>query len=118
VYYIRGERKLKFQVQSAPGGKLEKYGCILTLPAEKSKQELGRFLLEVERIDALTQLDPEAAFATLPDAENLPTNHPARLAVVHARTDHRQARILADLLIELRTGVDADIIRQMARRRR
>jgi hypothetical protein len=113
--YVRGERKLKFQVQSAPKGRKDKYGCTLVMREDPDKQRMQGFLLDVERMDTLAQLDPPAAVALVPGAADLPANHPVRRAAEAARTDWRQARVLADLLIELHTGADADIIRRMAR---
>jgi hypothetical protein len=54
---------------------------------------------------------------------NLPPEHPVFQAAEAARTDPRYSRVLADLLIELAAGLDADIARrltrsQSARRRR
>lgn len=117
VYYIRGERKLLFQVRSAPGGHLEKYDCTLTIAQAEGQQRLRRLILDVERIDALAHLDPDAALASVPSAQDLPAHHPIRRTVDTARADCRQARVLADLLIELHSGVDADIIRSLSRRR-
>jgi hypothetical protein len=113
--YVRGERKLKFQVQSAPKGRKEKYGCTLVMREDPEKQRMQGFLLDVERLDTLAQLDPPAAVALVPAAADLPANHSVRSAAEAARTDWRQARVLADLLIELHTGADADIIRRIAR---
>jgi hypothetical protein len=115
THYIRGERKLKFQVQSAPNGTKAKYGCTLSMPPTPEKQRIQGFLLDVERLDTLAQLNPPAAIAAVPAAADLPPNHPVHHAATAAVTDWRQARVLADLLIELHTGADADIIRQMAR---
>ncbi len=117
TYYIRGERKLLFQVRAAPDGKLEKYDCTLTYSKAEGEQRLRRLILDVERIDALAHLDPDAALASVPATLDLPAHHPIHRTAETARTDYRQARVLADLLIELHSGVDADIIRSLSRRR-
>ena len=71
-------------------------------------------LLEVETIDALANLNPNDA---LKKAEhlNLPSDHLIYEIAEKAKTDKRQSRVLADLLIELLVGVDADIARRLAR---
>ena len=117
THYVRGGRKLKFDVQKA-GGSLERFGCTLTMPVDESARRMQSFLLDVERIDVLSSVDPAAALALVPEASDLPDSHAVRRAAGAAAADFRQARVLADLLIELHTGVDAAVIREMARTRR
>ena len=110
-YFIRGERKLKFRVKRA-GGKLERYGNTLVL--SEAGDGLAYALLEVDRLDTLANLSPKQALATVADRD-LPSDHPVFAAARAAEDDPKQSRVLADLLIELRVGVDADIARQLAR---
>jgi hypothetical protein len=105
--YIRGERKLKFAAQRAPGGQIRKFGCTLTVQRDR---KLENFLLDIERIDTLAQLDPLSAIPS--DADEA-----LRTLAEAARTDWKQARVLADMLIERQTGVDAEILRRHARNR-
>jgi hypothetical protein len=111
-YYIRAERKLKFRLQKA-GGSIRKYGCELVMQSKEAKS-LGPKLVEIERLDTLANIDPAQALGAVEDL-NLPAHHPAREAAAKARSDFRQRRILADLLIEERFGIDADIARHLAR---
>lgn len=110
--YVRGERKLKFQVAKA-GGTLQKYGCTLVMKGSGGPS-LHPALLEIERLDTLANVDPAQAVASLADL-SLPPAHPVYQTAAAARTDARHARILADLLIELRFGIDADVARHLAR---
>ncbi len=112
-YYIRAERKLKFRIQKA-GGSVRKYGCELVMQSKAGGKSLGPKLLEIERLDTLANIDPAQAIAAVEEL-NLPQNHPAREAAARASSDYRQRRILADLLIEERFGIDADIARHLAR---
>lgn len=107
--YLRGERKLKFKVRQA-GGSLEYANNTLTVDDDG----LGRMLLDVERIDTLASLDAKAALRMAED-KNLPSDHPIFAAAERATDDYKQARVLADLLIEELIGIDADIARSMAR---
>jgi hypothetical protein len=88
------------------------------MPVDESARRMQSFLLDVERIDALSSVDPAAALAMVPQANGLPDSHAVSRAAGAAAADFRQARVLADLLIELHTGVDAAVIREMARTRR
>ncbi|MCI0728921.1 MAG: hypothetical protein L0332_19695, partial [Chloroflexi bacterium] len=65
-------------------------------------------------LDTLANVDPQQALARVAHLD-LPANHPARQAAEAVRTDPRQARVLADLLIELAVGLDADVARQLVR---
>lgn len=111
--YISGERKLKFQVQNH-GGTFEKFGCNLRMSPQDSSS-IHPALLEVEKIDALANLNPVVALEKAAHL-NLPKNHPVYYIAEKAKTDKRQSRVLADLLIELLIGVDADIARNLARK--
>lgn len=110
--YVSGERKLKFQIQRN-GGSLQKFGCTLTVGA-KDQASIHPALLEVEKIDALANLDVEQALEKVAHL-NLPPDHLIFYAAQKAKTDAKQSRVLADLLIELLVGVDADIARHLAR---
>lgn len=112
THYIRGERKLKFQVAKA-GGQLQKYGCTLVQQSD-ARVSLHPAILEVDRLDTLANVDPAQAVETLRDL-NLPAHHPVFAAAAAAKTDARQSRVLADLLIELRFGIDSDVARNLAR---
>lgn len=111
--YVSGERKLKFQVQQK-GGKLEKFGCTLTMESQEETKSIQPALLEVEKIDALANLNIDQALEKIAHL-NLPKNHIVYYTAEKAKTDPRQARVLSDLLIELLVGVDADIARNLAR---
>lgn len=111
--YVSGERKLKFQIQKN-GGKLEKFGCVLTIASAEEKSSIQPALLEVEKIDALANLNIEQALEKIAHL-NLPPNHLIFRTATRAKTDPKQARVFADLLIELLVGVDADIARNLAR---
>jgi hypothetical protein len=110
--YVRGERKLKFAIARA-GGALKRFGCTLTI-AKDTASSLHTALLDVERIEALANLDPESLRPEL-EALALPPSHDAWSALAAARRDPRHARMLADLLVEHRIGVDADVARALAR---
>ncbi len=103
--YIKGGRGLKFEVEEA-GGALRKYGCTL-VSSGGSIQELLR---EAEELILLSNLAPEQALQKIEDLE-VPSDPPVFDAAERAREDYRYARILADLLIELRTGIDATVAR-------
>ena len=109
--YIRGERKLKFRVMRA-GGSLDVHGNTLVVRAQSDA--VGAALLEVDRLDTMAQIDPRRALAALEDLD-LAADHPVFEAARAAEHDPRQGRVLADLLIELVVGIDADIARGMAR---
>lgn len=114
-YFIRGERKLKFQAQRAKSGALQKYGCTLTMTPDENRQRMSRFLLDVERLDTLASVDPESAAREAAAGKDLPPDHLIYRVAEAAKTDSRQARVLSDLLIELHVGADADILRAHAR---
>lgn len=103
--YIKGGRALQFDVMKA-GGRLQKYGCTLIDP----RGSMQGMLREAEELILLANLDPEQALKKVEDLE-IPPDHPIHEAAEKARDDYRFARILADLLIELKTGVDAAVVR-------
>jgi hypothetical protein len=111
--YLNGERKLKFQIQKN-GGRMEKFGCTLRLESQFETKSIQPALLEIERLDALANLDIDQALERIAHLE-LPNNHLVFYTAEKARSDPKQARVLADLLIELLVGVDADIARNLAR---
>jgi hypothetical protein len=111
VTYVAGQRRLKFQVTRA-GGSLQRMGNTLTTSAQGAAG-LHRALLEVETIDALSNLNPAQALARL--GRDLPPDHEAVALARAAVDDPRQSRILADVLIELSVGIDADVARRLAR---
>jgi len=111
--YLSGERKLKFQIQKN-GGSLEKFGCTLRLENLAESKSIQPALLEIEKLDALANLDIDQALERIAHLE-LPKNHLVFYTAEKARSDPKQARVLADLLIELLVGVDADIARHLAR---
>jgi hypothetical protein len=108
--FIAGERKLKFKVGAA-GGRLEKSGNVLLVSAQGAGKLAGA-LLAADRIDTLSNLDPDQALTLLKE-KNLPPSHPAFEAARKAKTDLRYARILSDLLIEEAIGIDADVARRL-----
>ncbi|MBP7999145.1 MAG: hypothetical protein KA314_20155 [Chloroflexi bacterium] len=110
--YIAAPRKLKFQIRRA-GGQLRKWGNTLTLAVTR-KNELQQALLEVETLDTLANVAPAQAVARLAHL-NLPATHPVFDAAARAAHDPRYAHILADLLIELTVGLDADVARRLLR---
>lgn len=109
--FIAGQRRLKFQVARA-GGQLKRMGNTL-VAKPKGVSGLHQALLEIEMLDTLANLNPQQALAQLDQA--LPDDHPAVIAARAASTDPRQARILADMLIEMRTGIDANVARRLVR---
>jgi hypothetical protein len=112
-YLVHGERKLKFRIAAA-GGSLRKYGCTLTLRGQQGSSSLQPILMEVERLDTLAHLDPDQAVAIVADL-NLPAEHSVYRVAAAAGTDARSGRMLADLLIELKWGIDADVARHLSR---
>lgn len=117
--YIAGGRELKFRLRRA-GGQLAYMDNTLLLKGDEAS--LYPALLTVELLDTLANVDPAQALSRIADL-NLPPEHPVFQAAEAARTDPRYSRVLADLLIELAAGLDADIARrltrsQSARRRR
>jgi hypothetical protein len=110
--YIGAPRKLKFQIRRA-GGQINKWGNTLTLAVAK-KNQLQQALLEVETLETLAHVDPAQAVARLAHLP-LPETHPVFDAAARAPHDPRYAHILADLLIELVAGLDADVARRLLR---
>lgn len=110
--YVAGERRLKFEVERA-GGTLKRYGVTLT-NAKRGRGVVQKSLLEVDMLDSLAQLDPPQALARLDDLK-LPASHPVRAVAAQAIDSIPHRRVLADMLIELHTGIDPEIARRMAR---
>ncbi len=110
--YIAGQRRLKFEVQRA-GGRLARLDNTL-LVTHKGTGALHQSLMEVELLDTLANVDPAQAVARAA-ALALPPDHAIYRAAAAAQNDPRQCRILADLLIELLVGIDADVARRLAR---
>ncbi len=109
--FIRGQRKLKFKIKEA-GGALRKLGNTLTLGGHENSMHAA--LVELDRLDTLANIDPQQA-ARAAEHLQLPADHPIHAAAAAAARDPRYSRVLADLLIELLVGVDADIARALAR---
>lgn len=107
--YVRGTRALLKKVIDA-GGALRHHGVTLTYPT--SARPLTPRLVEVERIDTLAFVDPEAALATIGERGDVPA---LRALVERAKVDRGVARVLADYLIEHAVGIDADVARKLAR---
>jgi len=108
--FVRGERRLK-HAAGRGGGEVRRFGCTLTVPGS-SEGSLSRALLEVERIETLANVAPASLSSEL---AKLPSSHLAHRALELAPNDPRQARILADLVIEYSVGIDADVARALAR---
>jgi hypothetical protein len=109
--YIRGERRLKHAVR-ARGGKMNRWGNTLVL-AGRGPASVHGALLEVDKIDTLSQIDPARAVALV--GAPLSDDDPIATAFRSAERDPRWRRILADLLIERLVGIDADVARHLAR---
>ncbi|MBK6811978.1 MAG: hypothetical protein IPG81_24440 [Sandaracinaceae bacterium] len=110
--FVRGTRALLKQVVDA-GGSLRHHGVTLTYPTDA--RPLTPRLIEVERADTLAYVDPDAALALLGDR----ATDPALVALAaRAKADPGAARVLADYVIELTAGIDADVARKLARGRR
>lgn len=107
--YIRADRRLLFEILER-GGSIKKHGCTLT--ADANGTSIRPLLTQVEELMVLANLAPDAALEKIADLD-LPTDHLVFDAAKRATEDHRWARIFADLLIELRTGLDADIARRL-----
>jgi hypothetical protein len=112
LIYIGADRQLKFQVMAA-GGKLERFGNTLVMGDDGSNQ-LRQALLEVEMLDTLANVNPAEAITRMAHL-NLPPTHAMFDTAKKAETDPRYGRVLADLLIELSIGVDADVARNLVR---
>jgi hypothetical protein len=110
VTYIAGGRDIKFKVQQH--GRIRRHGCTLVMDDEQSG--LYTALLEIERLDILANVAPQEAVAGVADLD-LPPDHAVYQAAAAAEQDPRQARVLADLLIELTVGIDADVARRLVR---
>jgi hypothetical protein len=110
VTYIAGGRDIKFKVQQH--GRLQRHGCTLVMGSVTNK--LHDALLEMERLDILANVAPQEAVARVAHLQ-LPPDHAVYQTAAAARQDPRQARILADLLIELTVGIDADVARRLVR---
>lgn len=112
--YIAGQRKLKQQVQQA-GGRLPYRGNTLIMD-DAASNNLNQTFLEAEILDTLANVAPQQALDRITHLQ-LPAGHPIYQAAAAASHDPRQSRILADLLIELVVGVDADIVRSHLRQK-
>lgn len=112
--YIVGQRNLKRLVQKA-GGRLAYHGNTLLMD-DSTSNNLNQTFLEAEILDTLANMAPQQALNRVAHLQ-LPTEHPIYQAAAAASHDPRQSRILADLLIELVVGVDADIVRSHLRQR-
>lgn len=112
ITYIGADRKLKFQV-SRTGGRLERLGNTLVL-GDSDQAQLNQALLEVEQLNALANVDPVQAVRRV-EHLRLPPDHAVYQAAQQAQNDPRHSRILADLLIELAVGIDADVARRLMR---
>jgi hypothetical protein len=110
--YIAGQRRLKFQVAQA-GGRLKKFGNTLVI-GNTGASAMHRALLDVDLLDTLANVDPPQALERIRHL-HLPPEHPVFQAAEAARDNVHRARVLADLLIELAIGVDADVARRLAR---
>ncbi len=110
--YIGANRTLKFDVYRA-GGRLERLGNTFIL-GDSGQARLHQALLEVEEINALANVDPAAAVQRVAHLE-LPEEHDVYQAARQVERDPRYGRILADLLIELVVGIDADVARRLMR---
>ncbi|MFO7540971.1 MAG: hypothetical protein R6X32_23255 [Chloroflexota bacterium] len=108
--YIAGGRDIKFKVQQH--GRLRRHGC--TLIMDSTSNSLYEALLEMERLDILATLAPQEAVARVAHL-NLPPDHAVHQTAAAVQQDPRQARVLADLLIELTVGIDADVARRLIR---
>lgn len=112
VIYIGSGREVLFKLKQG-NGRIRKFGCTLTITAE-SNNTLAQALLEMEQLDTLANIAPQQAVAQVSHL-HLPPNHAIYQAATAAQTDPRQSRILADLLIELTVGIDADVARRLTR---
>ncbi len=112
VIYIGSGREVLFKLKRG-NGRIRKFGCTLTTTAESS-HTLHQALLEMEQLDTLANVAPQQAVARVAHL-HLPANHPIYQAAAATQTDPRQSRILADLLIELTVGIDADVARRLTR---
>jgi hypothetical protein len=115
VTYVRGSRGLLFEIAAA-GGRIDRMGNTLAVRGG-ARRDLHRGLMEVERLDTLANVDARALLPEM-DRLGLPGDHPARRLVEEAPRELGKARMLADLMIELVVGVDADVARRLARQRR
>lgn len=110
--FIRGTRALLKKVIDE-GGKLRHHGVTLTYPTDA--RPLTPRLVQVERADTLAYVDPDAALALLGEG----ASDPELVALAaRAKTDAGAARVLADYVIELTAGIDADVARKLARGKR
>jgi hypothetical protein len=107
--YIRGDRQLKLLALSRDG-MVHKHGCDLTVHTDGVS--IRPLLNQVEELIVLSNLSPSAALARIGDLD-VPDDHPVWAVAKKAVDDYRYATILGDLLIELRTGLDADVARRL-----
>ena len=107
--YIRADRRLLFQAMER-GGTIQRHGCTLSVRTDGTS--IRPLLAQVEELIVLANLAPQRALQKVDDVA-LPPDHPLFEAADKAMDDHRWARIFADLLIEVRTGLDADVARRL-----
>lgn len=110
--FVRGTRALLKKVIDA-GGSLRHHGVTLTYPTDA--RPLTPRLIQVERADTLAYVDPDAALALL---GTLATDPELVALAARAKADPGAARVLADYVIELTAGIDADVARKLARGKR
>ena len=109
TFLIAGDRRLRFEILRE-GGTLKKHGNTLIL-SDKRFGQLDKALLEVEKVDVIAYVNPEAVIRML-EAKGI-LDARVREAADRAKRDYREARALADLAIERLVGVDAGIARDM-----
>lgn len=112
VTYIGSGREVLFKLKRG-NGRIRKFGCTLTTTATTGNT-LNHALLEMEQLDTLANVAPQQAVDRLAHL-NLPADHPIYQAAAATAHDPRQSRVLADLLIELSVGIDADVARRLTR---
>jgi len=108
---IGATRRLMMEVANA-GGELRRMGVTYTV-GRGGNEALNETLVEVEQLELLATLNPKAAVARL---GRVPADDdPIAGAAARAESDHRWGHVLADLLIEEKFSIDADVIRRMIR---
>jgi hypothetical protein len=108
---VRGERKLKFEAMRR-GGAMVRHGCTLTVRPDPAVAIQSAFL-DVERLDTIAALDPAQALEAVAEL-GLPDDHLVVQTARAAVTDLSKRRVLADLLVELRHGLDPQVARECA----
>lgn len=108
VYYIEGDRSLKFKVLKK-GGKMEKSGNTLLLDFD----EIRNMLLEIERIDALSCLNPNEIVNILKNEDiNKNTIKTVEREIEKNNYDYKK---IANLSIHKLYGLDPHLARKMYR---